>query len=1275
MTTMVTSESWVFRRAARSRPPAVPDGAIALAAPPKLDGAQQGMTGWLQYLLPVVGSLGAMLFIANNPKPLFLVSGLLFMLGSVGMGVGMATQQRMAARRRVRAARVHYLDYLAGIREQVRRAAAAQQAASAWVHPAPGALLSVATSPRVWERRPDDTDFLELRVGEGPRAVATRLTLAATDGAGPSTDPVCTAAVEELLDASTSVDTALTIDLKTAPLITITGSRDSSLEVARALLCQLAVMQAPDDVQMFLSTKSEADWEWAKWLPHLRDDAVHAVLAARVAEVRRNVRRGQELPWLVAVVDGGLPAGETISALRKTHGHAAVIVIATEPMEADVQVRVAAGRLRIELLPTTANQQGRADRLGPHGAEAIARRLAPLRVTGEPGARRLATDVSLTSLLGIQDLTALDPRESWAPRILADTLSVPIGVSSEGEPVRLDFKEAALGGDGPHGLVIGATGSGKSELLRTIVTGLALTHPPERLAFVLVDFKGGAAFSGLQALPHVAGLITNLADDLALVDRMHAALFGEIRRRQELLRAAGNLATVRDYHARLDAGESLAPLPYMLLIVDEFGELLTARSDFIDLFVAVGRLGRSLGMHLLLASQQLDEGRLRGLEGHLSYRIALRTFSAAESRTVLGVSDAYELPPLPGSGYLKVGTTVYTRFRDAVVSQPYAPDVQTETVARARPFYLSGYLSGPGRVEPSTPASLRPSSGATMLEVAVERLRDGAPRAHQVWLPPLESRVALDSILAAKPARQHLAVPLGVVDRPAEQSRGILEVDLAGSAGHLMVVGASLTGKTTLVRTLISAFALTHSPAEAQFYCIDFGGGGLAPLAGLRHVGGVAGRQDAERVRRTVAEVAALLDEREARFGNAGIDSPAALRARRSRGELKGAEWADVFLVIDNWPAVRQEFDDLEAPLQEIAARGLGYAVHVVLTANRWIDVRSSLREAIGGRLELRLHDPGESAINRREAENVAKGVPGRGITSASLHFQTALPRIDGSVEVTDQQRGLELLIDKANALWEGARTKPVLVLPRMIELTQLVATDAAGIAVGLSKRDLKPVNVDLGAADPHFLVFGDGESGKTNFLRTFLIGLIAKSRLEQVQVLVVDYRRTLLGVVPAEYLVGYAGAEPAAAAQLAETAAALTRRLPPADVSIEQLRARSWWKGPELYLVVDDYDLVATPSANPLLPLLPLLAQAKDIGLHMLVARRAGGAGRGVLEQLLLRIRELGSPGLLLSGDPQEGPLVGSSRASHQPPGRGLLVRRHEKPFLIQVAFSGGRE
>jgi S-DNA-T family DNA segregation ATPase FtsK/SpoIIIE len=854
---------------------------------------------------------------------------------------------------------------------------------------------------------------------------------------------------------------------------------------------------------------------------------------------------------------------------------------------------------------------------------------------------------------------------AWRKRPLADILTVPIGLSSDGDVVRLDLKESAVGGDGPHGLVIGATGSGKSELLRTVVTGLGLTHPPDQLAFVLVDFKGGAAFAGLQGLPHVAGLITNLADDLALVDRMYAALFGEIRRRQEHLRAAGNLATLRDYHRKIDEGEKLTPLPYLLVIVDEFGELLTARPDFIDLFVAVGRLGRSLGMHLLLASQQLDEGRLRGLEGHLSYRIALRTFSAAESRTVLGVPDAYELPPVPGSAYLKVGTTVYTRFRAATVSQPYSAKAQT--APRARPYASSERQTSDAVVQ------TEPSLGASVLDVAVARLRDAAPRVHQVWLPPLEHRVSLDTVLRQRGPAGQLSVPLGLVDKPAEQTRDVLMADLAGSAGHLLVVGASLTGKTTLLRTLISAFAFTHSPLEAQFYSIDFGGGGLAPLAKLPHVGGVAGRQDPERVRRTVLEVATMLDERETRFANAGIDSPSTLRARRARSELEGAGWADVFLVIDNWPAVRQEFEELEAPLQQIASRGLGYAVHLILTANRWIDVRSALRESIGGRLELRLHDPAESAINRREAENVAKGMPGRGITSEALHFQVALPRIDGSVDVLDLQRGLEQLIAKTVSVWRGPRARPVLVLPRMVLLSELTGDRSArGVIIGVSERNLKPVSIDLVGGEPHFLVFGDGESGKSNFLRTFLTGLMSSTGADRAQVLVVDYRRNLLGVVKPDYLLGYAGAEPAATAQLAETAAVLTKRLPPADLSIEQLRARSWWKGPEVYVVADDYDLVATPSGNPLQPLLPLLAHAKDVGLHVLIARRVGGAGRGVLEPVILRMRELGTPGLLLSGDPQEGALLGPHRAGPHPAGRGTLVRGHERPVLIQVAFSG---
>lgn len=240
-------------------------------------------------------------------------------------------------------------------------------------------------------------------------------------------------------------------------------------------------------------------------------------------------------------------------------------------------------------------------------------------------------------------VTAGDPR----------MLRAPIGVDGDGQTVVLDIKESAQGGSGPHGLIVGATGSGKSELLRTLVTGLALTHSPELLSFVLIDFKGGAAFAPLQGLPHVSGLITNLADDAAMIDRVLAALMGEQQRRQRILRDAGNVDTVREYQIRRAAGAAapdgtpLEPLPTLLIVVDEFGELLSGRPEFAELFVQIGRVGRSLGMHLLMATQRLEEGKLRGLDSHLSYRICLRTFSAAESRTVIGTTDAYKLPRSP----------------------------------------------------------------------------------------------------------------------------------------------------------------------------------------------------------------------------------------------------------------------------------------------------------------------------------------------------------------------------------------------------------------------------------------------------------------------------------------------------------------------------------------------------------------------------------------------------------------------------------------------------
>ncbi|MDF2555914.1 MAG: type secretion protein EccC, partial [Microbacterium sp.] len=307
-------------------------------------------------------------------------------------------------------------------------------------------------------------------------------------------------------------------------------------------------------------------------------------------------------------------------------------------------------------------------------------------------------------------------------------------------PLVLDLKEAAQQGMGPHGVMIGATGSGKSEVLRTLVLALALSHSPEQLNFVLVDFKGGATFAGMAGMPHVSAIITNLGSELALVDRFQDALQGEVVRRQELLRAAGNFANVSDYEkARKGGRTDLAPLPALLIVADEFSELLAAKPEFVESFINIGRVGRSLQVHLLLASQRLEEGKLRGLDTYLSYRIGLRTFSAAESRTIIGTPDAYTLPQEPGVGYLKADTDNLVQFKAAYVSgtpktkirggssaseqetTDYTAQIEMFTAA-AQPLELVEETSAPVRDELPQPKEER-----STFQIAVERMSGRGP--------------------------------------------------------------------------------------------------------------------------------------------------------------------------------------------------------------------------------------------------------------------------------------------------------------------------------------------------------------------------------------------------------------------------------------------------------------------------------------------------------------------------------------------------------------------
>jgi S-DNA-T family DNA segregation ATPase FtsK/SpoIIIE len=571
------------------------------------------------------------------------------------------------------------------------------------------------------------------------------------------------------------------------------------------------------------------------------------------------------------------------------------------------------------------------------------------------------------------------------------------------------------------------------------------------------------------------------------------------------------------------------------------------------------------------------------------------------------------------------------------------------------------------------------------LDLAVRRMSGRRPRAHQVWLPPLDRPDTLDALmpdLAVDPAlglvshgwreRGPLTIPLGTVDRPREQRRDTLTADLSGALGHCAVVGAPRTGKSTLLRTLVTAVALTTTPLESQFFVLDLGGT-FAGLRALPHVAGAAGRAEPDVVRRIVAEATGVVDRRESYFERHGIDAMETYRSLRAEGRADDG-YGDVFVVVDGWGALRVDFDGVEVELQHLAARGLGHGLHLVASTTRWADFRSPTRDLFGTRLELRLGDPLDSGVDRRTAAQVPSGRPGRGLLADGQHFLSALPRIDAGADPATLTAGVEALVGAVADAWPGPLPPKLRMLPELVAGAEVVAgagpeAAARRLLLGVDEKALAPVWVDP-ADEPHLLVFGDRQSGKTAALRGYLHEVMRIRTPGQAQLVVVDYRRSLLGEVPEEYLLHYLTSGAQAAPALAGLASFLESRLPGDDVTPEQLRHRSWWSGAEAFVVVDDYDLVATSTGSPLQPLVPLLAQARDVGLHVAVARRAGGASRALYEPVIQTLRDLAMPGVVLSGSPDEGPLIGNVRPGPAPPGRGRLVTRDREGDVVQLAW-----
>ncbi|WP_407940024.1 type VII secretion protein EccCa [Nocardiopsis coralli] len=1320
-----------------------------MASPPQLpDNPPSGASSAMIIMPIITGSGSLMMSITLGHRPLMAAVGAIVMLASVVVGIIMFVSQHNGPRRQIRDQRERYIDYLDQLRDKVRDVAATQRAGNLFKYPAPHLLTDTARLPaRRWERRSSDPDFLHVRVGEGTRPLARRLTLK-VDKSSPLVvyDPICEGMAQQLVDLYAQVpEEPLVVPLRDIGVLSISGDRAQTRDLARSMVAQIATFSAAEDVCVGVVRNERLvdEWDWTKWLPHnstegFDDEPTDGPLPARLvtkntvqmqdmleAEIekrtvdmqrRRGAAPGPGTQRIVVVVDGeyqstlaGLAAEPPVESLAQIGIHVILLVgdqreepevvnmrltVSEDRVQEDTDKPVRSPRSREKATPV----EGRPDSLSVARMTVLARILAPYRLSAADSADTLYASVDLPEIIGVPDVAQLDVRSTWKPRNSGDFLRVPIGVGPSNNLVLLDLKESAFGGMGPHGLVVGATGSGKSEMLRTLVTSLVVAHPPERLAMLLVDFKGGATFADTDRLPHSAGIITNLADDESMVARFREAMYGELSRRQQVLKEAGNLPNVHAYEElRADGREDLEPLPHLLVIIDEFSELLTAHPDFAELFLAIGRIGRSIGVHLMLATQKLESGKIKGLESHLSFRISLRTFSEQESREAIGVGDAYHLPPEPGSGYLKVDTSVFERFKAAMVSSPYTPP--DENVEQEDPVLPLISYNGVANADPTALTerikeffdSRAGSKGQnpkakSVLQVAVDRIvESGAEQVRPVWLPPLETALPLDTVLdwngsqtgandeVVEPPPEELKAQVGIKDLPREQAQETAELDFTGAGGNMIVLGGPRSGKSLFLRTLIASLAWRYPPGRVAVYAIDFGGGGLSVMEDLPHVAGVAGRADPEKVRRVMTDVRTQLDRRERVFRRYKLESPEALRRARAEGKIPNNVPGDVFLMIDGWSQVRELLGDTDDELLDILNRGSALGVHTLVTGTHGNQVRSKLQSLFGARLEFRLTEPNNSGIDRHAARDMPKDLPGRALMEDLSLSQVALPRLDGTASLESLSDGHKALVERIRERWPEGAVSEVRTLPNEVKLEEVLRggrpSKNMDLVLGLGEQELAPALLRA-EKDPHLVVFGDPETGKSTLLRG-LIKQLAKRPAKKVGVIMVDYRRTHLGLLQDERSLAYCTTPDHTKAIASQLAEQLKERIPGPDVTPKQLRARSWWQGREIFMIVDDLDMLGSRQANPLLPLVPLIPQGRDLGFHLIVARRTGGSGRAMFEPPLQTLNDMASTAVMFSGDRREGRLANGVASRQLQPGRALLVRRGTPAEQLQAPWS----
>jgi S-DNA-T family DNA segregation ATPase FtsK/SpoIIIE len=1068
------------------RPARLPE-ATELAEPKAPTALRRPGVPWLAALLPGAAGIGLAWYLGS-------AQFLAFALLSPLIVVGTAVTDRLSGRR---TRREEWAEYRSQRRAHIERVGESVVAATrarrrAFPDPAATALIAFGPNARIWERQRADPEFLRLRIGIGDDRAPLLLKRDGRD-----------------LDAPPLRAVPCVVDLRAGP-VGVCGPPGVVEALARWLVVQVSVLHSPNDVDVLAMIRDshQSVWTWLRWIPHAtnrtmsslvdepvstiaHDSAARARLAAQlVALVDERTDRRPSFdtegnrwngPWTVVIVDCAIDA-DNVPGWSRVLEHGAAVGVAAICVDGRLQQLPRECRAVLTVVGANAthvrrdDQPGSADvlmdRVTPDYADEVARALNPLIDPVADGTTGLPGEVRLVDLIGPSPtVTEAAIHEHWrasdgAPR-------APLGLTVDGV-VTVDLVR-----DGPHILVAGTTGSGKSELLQSLVVGLAAHCSPADLQFILIDYKGGAAFADCTRLPHAAGLVTDLDGDLT--ERALRCLRAELARRERMFARAG-VADLASY--RKTPAQSSDSLGRLVIVVDEFAALNEELPDFVTGLVGVAQRGRSLGVHLILATQRPGGAVSPEIRANTALRVALRVTDVSESSDIVGNPAASEIDPrTPGRAIVLIGGRRLT-MQTASVSQPArAAHMPTEIVLLDR-WGAPRATTGMPLLRPADDVRPERATDLVGLVATIRAAADSQPPVRRPWLDPLPDRISVDEL--DSPAEPGL-IPFALADDPDRQTQATQYLDL-NEGGGLLLVGGPRSGRTQTMRTIALTAARHVGRHGLHLHVIDCAGGELATLGGLPSVGTALTRAYPAEIQRFLQRLRDDLDTRRGR--RPAIADPA----------------EPIVVLIDGWEGLVTVTESLDAGrgaelLLQVLRECAGTGVTVVLGGDRGA-LSPRVTGSVRARLILPLADADDYALTglRRRTRRIASQPPGRATTPSGVDWQIALAR---PVDPFDQPTSTG---EWARAPADIIRVVP---LPDRIPLGEVRGSpssdgDAPGIVLGRGGDAAGPIilrthpssapagrrRAAMAAPPVRFLIGGPARSGRSTVLVTIAVQL-----------------------------------------------------------------------------------------------------------------------------------------------------------------------------------------